>query len=311
MSNEARAKQEELSIELRGNYGKLSNEQLVTRIQSGIDEADNMFILWQQNQRFITMLGKRYTTHAELADLEQEGYIALCKAVEGYDSTKGVPFINYAAYWIKQYMVRYIQNCCQSVRISVHTYEDIGKYKKLMAQVMAEYGRNPTDAEISRYMRISLAQVRQLKKDFSMANIQSLDEKISGEDACIRGELVASGEDLETDVIEHLDQQKMQRQLWAIVETLEWQQAVTIKARYKENKTLKETGELLGGSIELARQLQQKALRTLRVPRNIRKLHPYYEEYLDTCAYHRVGMATFNRTWTSATEGAALRMMER
>ena len=36
------------------------NEQLAARIQAGIDEAENMLQLWQQNEPFIRMMGRRF-----------------------------------------------------------------------------------------------------------------------------------------------------------------------------------------------------------------------------------------------------------
>ena len=87
------------------------NEQLAARIQAGIDEADNMLRLWQQNEPFIRMMGRRFAGpgKAELEDLMQEGYLALCEAVRHYDMEQEVPFISYAAFWIKQGMKRYIE----------------------------------------------------------------------------------------------------------------------------------------------------------------------------------------------------------
>ena len=58
----------------------MDNEQLVARIQSGQDEAENMLQLWQQNRGFITMMARKYASLAEMEDLEQEGYIGLCEA---------------------------------------------------------------------------------------------------------------------------------------------------------------------------------------------------------------------------------------
>ena len=98
----------------------MSNEQIVVRIQAGENTADNMLKLWQQTESFIAKLAMSYQGYAELEDLKQEGYIGLCEAVRQYDSDKGVPFINYAAFWIRQVMRRYIDNCCSVVRLPVH-----------------------------------------------------------------------------------------------------------------------------------------------------------------------------------------------
>ena len=53
----------------------MNNEQLVARIQSGDNEAENMLQLWRQNKAFVAMIARRYSAGAEMEDLEQEGYI--------------------------------------------------------------------------------------------------------------------------------------------------------------------------------------------------------------------------------------------
>lgn len=119
----------------------MENEQLVARIQAGEDEAGNMLQLWEQNQRFISSIAVKFSGYEELDDLKQEGYISLCNAVRHYDAEQGVPFINYAAFWIRQGLQRYIENCCGAVRIPVGVQTDIRKYKKISNEFQKEYGR--------------------------------------------------------------------------------------------------------------------------------------------------------------------------
>lgn len=95
----------------------MSNEELVIRIKAGVDVADNMLQLWEQTKSFIHMAARQYQGYAELEDLEQEGYIALYDAVDGYSQEAGCKFLSYASFWIKQRMKRYIENCCMPVRI--------------------------------------------------------------------------------------------------------------------------------------------------------------------------------------------------
>ena len=56
----------------------MTNEQLVIRVKAGEDTAGNMLKLWQQNKGFIAKMAKKYQGYAEMDDLMQEGYIALC-----------------------------------------------------------------------------------------------------------------------------------------------------------------------------------------------------------------------------------------
>ena len=113
----------------------MDNDQLVARIRSGVDTADNMLILYEQNHGFIHKMALKYSGYAEIEDLKQEAYIGLCAAVEHYDEDKGVAFISYAGFWIKQTMQRYIDNCGGVVRLPVHAREWIAKYKKILREM--------------------------------------------------------------------------------------------------------------------------------------------------------------------------------
>jgi len=75
---------------------------------------------------------------------------------------------------------------------------------------------------------------------------------------------------------------------------------------YYADRTLKETGAALGIGVEATRQIQTKVIRELRRPKYADQLRPYVNEQLRAASFHHVGVAQFDRTWTSATEYAAL-----
>mgnify|MGYP002233497305 CR=1 FL=1 len=141
---EPRTNHGETVVEQRGN-----NEQIVGQIQTGENEQENMILLWQQNRNFITMIARKYSSCAEMEDLEQEGYIGLYEAVRHYDASSEVPFINYAAFWIRQVMRRYIDNCGRVVRIPTHAVDKMQRYKKIKSEYQKYYGKIPTDREMS------------------------------------------------------------------------------------------------------------------------------------------------------------------
>ena len=123
MSNEQRANRGKVLNEVRANYGELTNEQLVIRIKAGEDVAGNMEQLYNQVRRFIHVLAWKYRDSGELEDLEQEGYLALYPAIDGYDPAQGVKFLTYAEYHIKQRMRRYLQMNGSCLRLPVHCLE--------------------------------------------------------------------------------------------------------------------------------------------------------------------------------------------
>lgn len=286
----------------------MDNEQLVARIRAHENEADNMLKLWQQNQGFIGKMAARYSSYAEIEDLKQEGYIALCEAVRHYDLASGVPFINYAAFWMKQQMSRYIDNCGSVVRIPVGVRGEIRRYKKISNEYRKYYGAEPSERELCALLRMSPEELHKVQENTRKGQIQSLSAPIGADNEEMTLEdTVASGEDLEEECAGRLDRENMKRELWIAVDSLPADQAQTIRCRYMDGMTLKETGERQGISIERVRQNDRKAIRTLRLNKYSRKYRGYYEEYLSAAPVRHVGVSSFQRTWTSEVERAVMR----
>lgn len=285
----------------------VTNEQLVARIRAGIDTADNMLLLWQQTERFIGKLAMKYQGYADIEDLKQEGYIGLCAAVQHYDADQGVLFLSYAAFWIGQVMRRYIDNCGSIVRIPVNLRTEMFQYKKIISEYRKYYGKEAKDREIRAFLGIDEEKLENIKKSLRMGQIQSLDVPLSEEDNFSLGDTVASDEDIEEDVAKKLDTAAMKRELWIAVDGLPDIQPELIRKRYQECLTRDEIGMSMGVSRERVRQIEQKAMRTLRIPSRCRKFKRYFEEYLTASPVHHVGVESFNRTWTSEVEREALR----
>ncbi len=284
----------------------MTNEQLVIRIRAGIDVAENMLQLWQQNQGFITAIAKRFQGYEDMEDLRQQGYIGLCNAVDGYNPEEGVPFINYAGFWIRQSMQRYIEDCGSVVRLPVHIRARIGKYKKLTAAFLSQFDRKPTDQEACYYLGVGYDKLQKLKQAMLMGGVGSLDIPTGEDEEGSMYDLLPGQEDPEGEVVEGLQQEQLRDVLWSMVDDLPGQQPAVIRMRYQDGKTLQETGAATGLTAQRVRQEQYKALRAMRKPRRARVLQAlmYGETY--SKALRGNGVEHFNRTWTSSTEYAAL-----
>ena len=289
----------------------MNNEQLVARIQSGDNEAENMLRLWRQNKAFIAMIARRYSAGAEMEDLEQEGYIALCEAVQHYDPERGMSFIGYAAFWIKRRM-RICADNSRTVRLSFNAGDEVRQYQKIMREYRQEYGCDPSDRELCGSLYVSREKLDQIRKAAQMGNIRSLDEPVQGMDGDISlGDTVASGEDAVEEAIREIDKEQMKRELWLAVDQLPGDLPAAVHLRYENGLTLEKTGQALGVNRERARQLESKALRILRLPRRCEKFRAYFEEYLSAAPIHHVGVRRFNETWESEVEREALRWAEK
>lgn len=289
----------------------MTNEQLVAEIKAGVNEKDNMLLLWQQNKRFISMIAQKYTGYVEREDLEQEGYLALCRAVDGYDEKLGVPFVNYAANWIHQGMRRYIENCGSVVRIPVHEQQKQREYKKAINTFKVRYGRQPTQVEIAGYMGLTLEQLEAIKKSLSMKEIRSMDTPVNDEDdECTIGAMIAGVANVEEDVLDHIEQEELKKVLWDVVDTLPGKQPQVLRMRYQQGMSLNEIGLVLNTSYQNIHELQYKAFLEMRKSQRTRKLEPFLADYIGSRAYNSNGAGVFARTLTSSTESIAMQLYE-
>lgn len=285
----------------------MTNEELAVLIRAGVDVPENMAALYEQNKGMIAAQAWKLRAYAELDDLRQEGYIGLYNAVDAWEPEGGASFIHYAVFWIRQTMQRYIENNGSCVRIPSGQQQRIRKYKKIRAQYLKLLGREPADWELCRLLGVSRDVLQHIQKDVRKGQIQSLSAPL-GEDGDLSLEdTIPDQRDDYAGVVDAVQQEELEAVLWPMVDSLEERQAKTLRARYREGKTLKETGKALGRSLQQARAIETNALRTLRRPRYANRLRPFlYDDMVRSKGMQGTGAERFRQTWTSATERAAL-----
>ena len=292
----------------------MTNEQLVIRIQAGENVAENMAQLYDQVRRFIHSLAWRYRDSGEMEDLEQEGYLALYPAIDGYDPGQGVKFLTYASHWIEQQMRRYIQNNSSSLRLPVHRLESVKQLRRFRADFERENGRKPTEWESCCLMGLTLEEYQERDKLARIGRCASLDTPVEGlEDESITlADAIADPGSLEEDTVDRLQAEQLKAVLWGCVEARDGEQPEVLRMRYREGLALREIGEMRGVTPEAVRQTERKALRELRKPRYANKLRPFVpeDERIYSMGLMGNGVDHFNHTWTSSTERAALWLME-
>lgn len=280
----------------------MNNEQLAIRIKAGIDASENMLELYKQMKGLIYTIAKHYSGVAELDDLTQEGYIALCNAVNSYEPSGGVKFASYAGVVIRRHLVRYIRGN-QLVRVPEGTQTKIYKYKQVRNAFMLETGREPTDRETRYYLRLSDKQLDNLKKAAQVGQVASLDRVLTDEDDDFTlADAIPSADDTEQEITESVYSEQLNAAIWQAVDALPDKQLDIIRRRYMDNATIKAAGEATGITSGMVRREEFKALRALKT-----KLSPFLPE--GSSAYTGGGVGTFNRTWTSSTERCALKLL--
>lgn len=283
----------------------MTNEQLVIRIQAGDNVAEDMLQLWQQNRGYVNKIVKAYIEYGEEDDLQQEGYLGLSEAVIHYSQEEGASFITYASYWIKQKILRYIRKN-SIVRLPDSIYTRIRDYNKTVSEYEKLYGKKPSEHEICYSLNISKKMLENTKKASLMAKIESLDVPIGDEEDGSLYDLLPNSGDEEEDILSKIQHEELSAILWPMVDSLPERQSETLRARYQQNRTLKDIAQEKKVSLEMIRQYEQKGLKELRKTHRQRILRPFWEEQIYSMGLKGNGVNKFNTTWTSSTERAAI-----
>ena len=125
-------------------------------------------------------------------DLLQEGYLALVKAVSGFDTTKNIRFSTYAHRVISQNLSRAIKEQAQNIRIPEYIASELNSVMDMEEKLSKKLKRNPTEQEVAQAMDIPLSKLRTLKT--YAIEVISLDEEINNTSNLTLNEIVKSSD---------------------------------------------------------------------------------------------------------------------
>ncbi len=218
------------------------------------------------NLRLVIHVANRYRGRGvAFLDLIQEGNIGLMRALEKFEPSRGLKFVTYAHWWVRQAISRAVTEQHRTVRLPNHVVDRKNKLRTVTDQLWGLYGRPPSVQELSTALGWTMQEVETLQT--AIQPIIRLQQAMAEEGGSL-ADVLEDEQALQPEQM--LAEEQLQRCLADCLASLTTREAFIVRLRYglesEHPHTLQEIADLLGLSRERVRQLERQAFEKLRQP---------------------------------------------
>ncbi len=238
--------------------------EIVQKVKDGCSESRAKLI--RSNIRFVISIAKKYQNNGiALEDLISEGNIGLVIAADRFEPDKGYHFISYAVYWIKQSILKAINEKSRLIRLPLNKANELITVERIIHNMYYKEGKEPNIEEIAEMLNKNKEDIAHL--------INVSDSYISLNSSSIYSDSDESLADIVEDKkSEKPDQTLIDKDLSTIlsraISELTDMEYKIIKYRYgldgSKPKTLKEIGVEFDLTKERIRQIEKRALKKIK-----------------------------------------------
>ncbi len=221
--------------------------------------------LIQANLRLVVSMARVYPSWGmSFLDLIQEGNIGLMRAVEKFDYRRGCRLVTYAAPWIRQALARAIGNSSRLIRPPSPVVERNRRISWASRYLTGRLGREAQAEDIAASLKLPLSQVQSALE--AVPEPVSLDASYEQESERDLYNVVVD-ETSPSPEVEAFDGQ-LREKTARFLAALPLRDAEILRLRFGigcREHTLEEVGERFAVTREYIRQLENRALRKLRL----------------------------------------------
>lgn len=204
----------------------------------------------------------------EHEDLVNIGVFGLMKAIDKYDASLNVPFINYAYMRIKGAIIDEIR---KTSRVSRSKIKAVNNYYDAVSALQQTLLRTPTDKELCKYLEITNNDLKKIYETVHQLSDVSLDSILFEDSSSETNLMEMMADDSASNAVSDIiKKEQLEYMKEAITELPEREQQM-LQLIYFEELSMKEVGYIYDISTPRVSQIHGKALLKLR--ESLRKVY--------------------------------------
>ena len=232
---------------------------LVSRIEAAEEE------LFIANRRLIVSCVKPFFWIGQvwLSDFLQEGSKALANAVRKFDYTRGTPFYSYSQKAIQNRLRNFFRDHVRAGSFGIRPNREMQLIKGILDTWRRDYGEEPTDEAVAKIADLPLERVTKVRQ--YVAQWERMPAPPVSLDASINEDGSSMYEVIEDTTIHAASEGAEVAEIWKAMDQLPERARYIMKLRYIDGRTLEETGKLVKLTRARIKQIQDAALKKLRL----------------------------------------------